>query len=139
MRLCHSNGIFTVQLGSLNNGEDYDVDLNMRGKTTFKESLRWLENSMCHIDIEGGLAHAATALGTKCIVLFGPTNKAFFGYPQNINLNAASECVNCWWKRQDWMEKCMNSDHVCMSHRPEDVFSVLSVLLASRASFSSAL
>lgn len=53
-----------------------------------------LKNSLLHIDIEGGLVHLATQLQTKCIVLFGPTQKWFFGYPQNINIQAGA-CHDC--------------------------------------------
>lgn len=53
-----------------------------------------LQKSLLHIDIEGGMTHLATQLGTKCIVLFGPTWIEFYGYPQNINLRAGG-CYGC--------------------------------------------
>ena len=37
----------------------------------------------------------ATQLGTKCIVLFGPTVREYYGYEQNINIQAGN-CHNCW-------------------------------------------
>lgn len=130
--LCNAGGVKVIQLGSKANGQEIPgVDVQLRGQTSFAESLAILCASSCHVDIEGGLVHAATALRTKCVVLFGPTNKDFFGYPQNINLNAADECVNCWWKRKDWMEKCMKDNHVCMKHRPEDVFNAVQSILKS--------
>ena len=49
-----------------------------------------LKNSLLHIDIEGGLVHLATQLGTKCVVLFGPTQELYFGYKQNINIKAGT-------------------------------------------------
>ena len=55
-----------------------------------------LSHSLLHIDIEGGLVHFATQLGTKCLVLFGPTEVEFFGYPQNINLTAGG-CHGCYF------------------------------------------
>lgn len=54
-----------------------------------------LKHSLLHIDIEGGLVHFATQLGTKCVVLFGPTYQEFFGYPQNINIQAGN-CHGCY-------------------------------------------
>jgi ADP-heptose:LPS heptosyltransferase len=48
-----------------------------------------------HIDDEGGLVHMATALGTKCAVLFGPTPVGIFGYEQNINI-CADTCKECF-------------------------------------------
>ena len=52
-------------------------------------------NSTLHIDDEGGLVHLATAFGTKCIVLFGPTPRDLLGYPQNINL-CTDVCRGCF-------------------------------------------
>ncbi|MBR5162824.1 MAG: hypothetical protein IKW79_02235, partial [Schwartzia sp.] len=53
-----------------------------------------LRNAVLHVDIEGGLVHLATQLGTKCAVLFGPTPVTFFGYPQNINI-VSPRCAGC--------------------------------------------
>ena len=54
-----------------------------------------LKNTLFHLDIEGGLVHIATQLGTKCIVLFGPTVKEYYGYEENINISVGT-CHNCW-------------------------------------------
>lgn len=53
-----------------------------------------LDNSLLHVDIEGGLVHLATQLGTCCAVLFGPTPIKFFGYEQNINIQVGN-CSGC--------------------------------------------
>ena len=47
-----------------------------------------LANSLLHVGCEGGLIHLATQLGTKCVVIFGPTCLDYYGYSQNINLSA---------------------------------------------------
>ena len=44
-----------------------------------------LKNALFHLDCEGGLVHLATAVDTKCIVLFGPTPLEYYAYPQNVN------------------------------------------------------
>lgn len=54
-----------------------------------------LKNARFHLDIEGGLVHIATQLGTKCIVLFGPTVKEYYGYDENINVSVGT-CHGCW-------------------------------------------
>lgn len=54
-----------------------------------------LRHSLLHIDIEGGLVHLASQIGTKCLVLFGPTQIEDVGYPNNINLRAGT-CHNCY-------------------------------------------
>lgn len=53
-----------------------------------------LKNAIFHIDIEGGLVHIASQLGTKCFVLFGPTSREYFGYDDNVNIIAGT-CHNC--------------------------------------------
>ena len=63
-----------------------------------------LKNSMLHIDIEGGLVHLATQLGTKCVVLFGPTQEMFFGYEENINVKSGN-CHDCYGMYLDY-NKC---------------------------------
>jgi ADP-heptose:LPS heptosyltransferase len=67
------------------------------------------------LDCEGGLVHLATQLGTKCIVLFGPTAPHYFGYEQNVNI-ATDICGDCRWIAADWMVHCYRSDEklVCM-------------------------
>ena len=58
--------------------------------------VKWLlKESLLHIDIEGGLVHLATQLGTKCIVLFGPSPMQYYAYPDNINLRAGT-CHDCY-------------------------------------------
>ena len=113
-------GIPLVQLGSLNNGESYDVDVQLRGKTTLAESFSIIKNAVLHLDIEGGITWAASALGTKCIVLHGPTHKAFFGLSQNENLSYG-ECSNCWWIKRDWNERCLANNPICMNHNPKTI------------------
>lgn len=54
-----------------------------------------LQHSLLHIDIEGGLVHFASQMGTKCLVLFGPTLLGFNGYPHNTNL-LVSGCRGCY-------------------------------------------
>ena len=63
-----------------------------------------LKNAIFHLDSEGGLTHLATQLGTKCIVLFGPTQVELLGYSQNINI-VASTCKGCYFLYDDMM-KC---------------------------------
>lgn len=107
-----------IQLGDGRIGNSYKSDINLRGKLNLAESLAVLANSACHIDIEGGLVHAATAMGVPCVVLHGPTNKEFFSYPQNINLTHGT-CQNCWWILPNWNAECMATAHTCMKHDPE--------------------
>ncbi|KHM51280.1 hypothetical protein NZ47_11390 [Anaerovibrio lipolyticus] len=89
----YDNCIQIVQLGTAEAGKIANCDGYILGEDI--ELVKYiLLNSLLHIDIEGGLVHVATHLGTKCVVLFGPTSMKAFGYPQNINIKAG-DCHNC--------------------------------------------
>ena len=83
----------------------------------FRLAFYLLKNSIVHIDIEGGLVHIATQLGTKCVVLFGPTIKEYYGYEQNINIQAGG-CHNCWGLYSD-VNRCARS-----MEEPECMYSI---------------
>ncbi len=86
--------ITIVQIGADGSEKLTGADRYILG-TDFRLSVYILKNSLLHVDIEGGLVHIATQLGTKCAVLFGPTVKEYYGYEQNINIQAGI-CHNCW-------------------------------------------
>ena len=81
-----------------------------------------LANSLLHIGCEGGLVHLATALGTKCLVLFGSTVVHYVGYKQNINV-VSEVCSPC--------HDILAADNICLrgakeppcmlSHTPQTV------------------
>lgn len=54
-----------------------------------------LAHSLLHVGSEGGLIHMATQLGTRCAVIFGPTDSAHFGYSGNIAISAGI-CAPCY-------------------------------------------
>jgi len=64
-----------------------------------------LHHSHCHIASEGGTVHIASHLGTKCIVVFGPTPVHYYGYPRNENI-VSPLCANCMEVIPDWYKKC---------------------------------
>jgi ADP-heptose:LPS heptosyltransferase len=66
-----------------------------------------LKSSLLHIDSEGGLVHMATALRTKCVVLFGATPMVL-SYRNNINI-CADTCLGCFDLRHDWNTHCINN------------------------------
>ena len=74
-----------------------------------------LANALLHVGCEGGLVHLATALGTKCIVLFGSTGVEYFGYARNINL-VSEVCRPCMYILPDF-QSCMlgAKESPCMS------------------------
>lgn len=94
-----------VQLGGRVGSDIPGVDLNLRKKLSFQESTSILANSALHLDSESGLVHLGATLGVKSVVMFGPTNVEWFGYPQNANIKP-KECGNCWWSTDTWMDIC---------------------------------
>lgn len=68
------------------------------------------------------MVHLATQLGTRCVVLFGPTPSWFYGYEQNINI-VAEICKECLRLYPDWQTKCINmTDQNAYSITPEKVY-----------------
>lgn len=83
-----------VQVGSSRTKRLNNIDVNVLGED-FELVKFVLKNSLIHIDIEGGLVHLATQLGTKCCVIFGPTLVKYFGYESNINI-VPEKCNGCF-------------------------------------------
>ena len=82
-----------IQLGDAEAPRLKSVDEWYLG-SPFDEVKRLLSYAQIHLDTEGGLVHLATHLGTKCVVLFGPTPVYYFGYHENDNILAGS-CHDC--------------------------------------------
>lgn len=99
-------GIEVIQIGGKYSPRLEGTDLQLLG-----EDLELVEyivhDSILHIDDEGGLVHMATALGIKCVVLFGPTPMSIFAYKHNINI-CAETCKECFSAVPDWNLNCVN-------------------------------
>jgi ADP-heptose:LPS heptosyltransferase len=62
-----------------------------------------------HIDGECGMVHLRHFLSAKpSIVLFGPTKKDFYGYPENINISS-NMCIGCEWIHERWRTQCLKT------------------------------
>lgn len=113
--------IEVLQLGAENSEKLMGIDRYILG-VDFRLSVHLLKNTMVHVDIEGGLVHIATQLGTKCVVLFGPTVKEYYGYEQNINIQAG-KCHNCWGIYSD-VNMCARG-----MEEPECMYSITPVMV----------
>lgn len=95
-----------------------------------------LANSLLHVGCEGGLVHLATALGTKCIVLFGPSGADYVGYERNINL-VSEICQPCMYILDNGdLNFCMlgAKEPPCMlSHTPQLVCEITCNYLKNKA------
>lgn len=101
-----------VQLGAEGQVKINGVDRTMLGEP-FELVEFILRGATLHIDDEGGLTHLATALGTKCVVLFGPSQMDILGYPQNINI-CTGVCPPCYNYVKGWNARCFKG----MRHPP---------------------
>jgi len=102
-----------VQVGASGNAKIRGVDKYILGESL--EVTKWiLKGSILHLDCEG-LVHLATQLDTKCAVVFGPTPKHFYEYPQNINM-VYEGCNNCMGTHPEWAFECYKglSEPECM-------------------------
>ncbi len=64
--------------------------------TNFRDACAVVEQAVCYIGTEGGLAHAAAALHTPAVVLWGGcVDPYYMGYPEHLNLASETEGSPC--------------------------------------------
>jgi ADP-heptose:LPS heptosyltransferase len=125
--------IAVVQLGGDTGAEIAGVDVSLKNRVDLPAAARVIQGALLHIDTDSGLVHIAACLGTKAIVLFGPTDFEYFGYPSNVNINATA-CSNCWLSAKLWVPACHLGYPAprCMpSISPDEVIGVAASLLAN--------
>jgi len=118
-------------------GDDYTEPISNVDRILFGKDLEIvkyiLKGALLHLDIEGGLMHLATQLGTKCAVIYGPTQVELFSYPQNINI-VSDKCKNCYLLYPEYY-KCargMEKPECMWSILPENVLSEIEVYLEEK-------
>lgn len=84
-----------VQLGSADD-LPLPVDVDLRGKTSFRQAAAVLANSTTFVGLEGFLVHLARAVDCPAVVVAGGrAHPAAFGYTANINLRRSPPCSPC--------------------------------------------
>ena len=96
--------ITTVQLAKKGESQIGGIDLFIQD-SQFEDVKVIMANSSVHIANDGGLVHTATQIGTKCIVLFGPTPEHYYGYHENANI-ISHTCSGCMEATDDWFINC---------------------------------
>ena len=114
-----------VQLG-LPTDPLLENDLDLRGKVNPRQAAAVIASCRALICQEGYLMHAATAVGTPAVVLFGGfISPGESGYDCNINLFTKLDCSPCWLPTMcPYNRECMDK----ISSR--DVLTALDGLLA---------
>lgn len=99
-------GVKVVQLGGPTGPSTDFVDYDFKDRLTMAESLYVLSRSLCHVDGDSGLVHAAAVLGVPAVVLWGPTDPRYYGHKEHVHLTG-TDCVGgCFWLKEDWMSQC---------------------------------
>jgi hypothetical protein len=99
-----------VVLVGLKDGPAIPDTIDLRGDTSFREAVAVIARASLFVGTEGGLMHAAAAVGTSGLILWGGlTLPEFAGYPELhrilCNYVACAPCGQHGW--------CHN-DHICM-------------------------
>lgn len=113
-------GVQVVQLGGATGQPIPGVDRCLKQALSLDASISVLAGSRLHLDAESGLVHIAAALGVRSVVMFGPTNVAWFGYARNINI-APRRCGNCWWSTDTWMDACPAGHAIPVCTAPDSI------------------
>ena len=111
----HERGVTAVQIGAANE-EPVPGAIDLRGTTTLGEAAGVIEGARLHLDTEGGPVHMAKAVGTRAVVLFGPTPAVCFGYPGHVAIETPMPCRGCWYASDRWHLECPagHSRALCM-------------------------
>jgi ADP-heptose:LPS heptosyltransferase len=109
-----------VQLGSASDPPLDDV-VDLRGKTSLRETAAVLENCRLYLGNVGFLMHLARAVELPSVIVYGGREAPWqSGYACNTNLYSAVPCAPCWlWNKCDHNRMCM--DQITAGHVIEAV------------------
>jgi len=103
-----------VQIGSIQD-PPLNGALDLRGRTTVRQSAAILANSSVFIGLVGFPMHLARAVDCRAVVVYGGRETPQqTGYTANINLIGEPPCSPCWLRN-----RC-DFDHECMRMIPPD-------------------
>ena len=98
-----------VQIGS---SSDMKLEgaIDLRGKTSLRQTAAVLANSLVFIGLVGFVMHLARAVDCRSVIIYGGREKpAITGYVANRNLYAQVRCAPCWLRNPcDFNRKCMD-------------------------------
>lgn len=116
-----------IQLGVSGDPPLQDV-IDLRGKTTLRESAAILSQAECCITTIGFLSHLARAVDCRSVIICGGHEHSWqSGYVCNENLETYPQCAPCW--------RCHHCDNnrICMDMiTVEDVFAAFQRILSKK-------
>jgi ADP-heptose:LPS heptosyltransferase len=69
--------------------------IDLRGKTSIRESIALIKCCLSFIGVDSSLSHATNAFDVAGVVLFGPSTPLVWGHSNNINLYKGTRCSPC--------------------------------------------
>lgn len=98
-----------VQIGSANDPK-MEGAIDLRGKTSLRQSAAILANSLAFIGLEGFVMHLARAVECRSVIIYGGRIKpSQIGYVANKNLYTQVRCAPCWLRNPcEFDRKCMD-------------------------------
>jgi hypothetical protein len=111
-----SADVQVIQLGSAKDPK-LEKAMDLRGKTSLRQSAAILANSLVFIGLEGFLMHLARAVDCRSVIVYGGRLKpSQIGYVANKNLYSQVRCAPCWLRNTcEFDRKCMDmitTEHV---------------------------
>lgn len=83
-----------IQLG-LRDEPAMQGTVDLRGALAVRESLAFVQHALCYVGVDSFLAHAASAVGTPGVILYGDSTPVIWGHASNINLYKNLPCSPC--------------------------------------------
>lgn len=81
------SGVRIVQIGKKTKDKLLSGVIDMTGTTSFREAAGIIKHADLFVSAEGGLMHAANAVGTKSVIIYsGFIHPNMTAYPENVNL-----------------------------------------------------
>jgi ADP-heptose:LPS heptosyltransferase len=99
-----------VQIGSKHDPALPGV-IDMRGKTSVRQTAAILSQSMCFVGLVGFLMHLARAVDCRAVIVYGGREAPWqSGYSCNENVFTDMACSPCWlWSKCDHGRRCMTA------------------------------
>jgi len=98
-----------VQIGSASDMK-LEGAVDLRGKTSLRQTAAILANSLVFIGLVGFVMHLARAVDCRSVIIYGGREKpALTGYVANKNLYQQVRCAPCWLRNPcEFDRKCMD-------------------------------